>query len=904
MLTLALKTMRANKIRFIMTTSTVMVGVAFVVAAFVTADSLRSTFGDLSVDIVRGIDYNVRGKLPFGDFTRTEQPPVSEALLDTIRNVEGVEKADGTFFVDNVTPRDGSGQAVETLGAPVAGTMWTEDESLSQLYLTQGKRPVGNTQFAIDIGTAEQYDFVIGEEYQLTTPTGPRTFTLTGIMQFGWPENAGLGATFSVFDKSTAQEVLDAPNQFTEIVVRAKEGQNIDDLKARLEGALPEDVVEVVTASEVTEEFKSAFETVISIFQTVLLVFAFVILFVSAFIVSNTFNIILYQRIRELALLRSIGATPRQVRISVLLEALVIGASAVITGIALGMLGAVGIRGLFSALGASLPAGDLPLTLRTVIVAVTLGMIVTLIASFVPAVKASRTSPIAGLREDSAVSASKRHRSTRMYVGLGIATLGAALSLAGLFTDIGTGSLQLSLLGAGAAAVFIAVAIISPLVAEPIVSTIATPLITITGQMARKNAARNPQRTSATAVALTVGLALMAAVSVVGDSFSVTFNERLTSAVKADFIISAERPNPSIAKQLKADLADTGLGTVVTFTSTLVQTFPDGVPEGLYAPPGGLPGAPSDKLDDNTDTSTITPTEVESSISIVDISNINQVANLRISEGSLENFNPEKGLLIHRDTADARELAVGDEVPIRFITGNIQTMEVAAIYESDAFWADLMIDTQLGDQFTRYDEVITIKLASTQSDTAATQTAQSDTAATQTAIEDVIEDARVRLTEVTEKYGNVVLQTRAEFLADIEASRTTATTFVTVFLGFAVVLALFGIVNTLTLSVTERTREIGLLRSVGMTKRQLRVMICQEAITVALYGTLIGLVLGVIFGVAVAQAIPSNIVDQLSIPLVQLSIFAVMAAVFGLLAGLFPSFRASRMNVLQAISGE
>ena len=260
---------------------------------------------------------------------------------------------------------------------------------------------------------------------------------------------------------------------------------------------------------------------------------------------------------------------------------------------------------------------------------------------------------------------------------------------------------------------------------------------------------------------------------------------------------------------------------------------------------------------------------------------------------------------MYRDTADAQELAVGDEVSIFFITGDTRTVEVAAIYESDAFWADLIIDTQLGDSFTRFDEVITIKLDQTQSagqtqvDEASDQV-QSDTAATQI----TIEDARARLTEVTDKYANAVLQTREEFLADIEASRTTATTFVTVFLGFAVVLALFGIVNTLTLSVTERTREIGLLRSVGMTKRQLRVMICQEAITVALYGTLIGLVLGVIFGVAVAQAIPSNIVDQLSIPLIQLGIFAVMAATFGLLAGLFPSFRASRMNVLQAISGE
>jgi putative ABC transport system permease protein len=860
MLRLGIKSLLAHKVRFALTASTIVIGVAFVVAAFVTADSLRSGFDQLAEDINTGTDYTVRGELSFGDITEAVAPAVPADLVEDIAAVDGVEIAKGGLFVDGVIPVDGNGKAVTTFGPPVAGSNWLEDESLSQFFLMEGRWPVGSSEFAIDITTFtdDGYDFELGDTYQVVTPTGPREFTLTGAAQFGFPENAGVGAIFSLFDTATAQEVLGYPGEFTQIAVRADAGADIAEVQSRIEAVLP-DGVEVITAADSAEEFSDATETFIGPFQTILLVFAFIVLFVSMFIISNTFNIVLGQRVRELSLLRAVGATPQQVRRSVLTESAIIGVVASVAGLGLGMLGALGLKALFNALGASLPEGSLPLTLRTVLWAVVVGVGFTVVASLVPAIKASRISPVAGLAEGTTSDESASLGWKRLGSGGLLLAVGLVLTGFGLFGNFDGATPQLSTLGAGAAITFVAVAVLSPLVARAVVSLLARPLewiMPISGRLARANAARNPRRTSATAVALTIGLALVTMVSIVGQSLKVSFGERFANAVNADFIVTVDT-QAGLPKTLSSDIEAAGIGTPVGFDFDLVQ----------------IETGRTDEL----------TTVIQTAVTVASISDLDAVVNLGVIEGSLDGVDPQTGLLIHSDVADDEGLELGDSVDLTFVSGDRVTTTVAAIFDGSAFWSNWIIDRAL------YTQVAT--------------TAFDDIVMVQSAIDDP-DAARAAIDDVLAGYPQAVLEDRQEFQESIESSLNTVLVLVNVFLGFALLIALVGIVNTLTLSVFERIREIGLLRAVGMTRRQMRRMIRWEAAAVSLYGAVVGVVLGAAFGVATSAAIPDDIIDTIAVPIAQLVFFLIISVAFGLLAALFPAFRASRMNVLDAIADE
>ncbi len=859
MLRLGIKSLLAHKIRFALTALTIVIGVAFVVASFVTADSLRSGFDRLAEDINTGTDYTIRGELSFGDITDAVSPAVPADLVDDIAAVDGVAIAKGGLFVDGVIPVDGNGEAVTTFGPPVAGGNWLEDESLSQFFLIDGRWPVGGDEFAIDVTTYgdDSYDFEIGGTYQVVTPTGPREFTLTGTAQFGFPENAGIGAIFSLFETPTAQEVLGYPGEFTQINARAEAGADIDEVRSRIEAVLP-DGIEVLTAEDSVEEFSDATETFIGPFQTILLVFAFIVLFVSMFIISNTFNIVLGQRVRELSLLRAVGATPQQVRRSVLTESAIIGVVASVAGLGLGMLGALGLKGLFNALGASLPGGALPLTLRTVLWALVVGVGFTVAASLVPAIKASRISPVAGLAEGSTSDERASLGWKRLASGGLLLAIGLVLTGMGLFFDFDGATPQLTTLGAGAAITFVAVSVLSPLVARSVVSLLARPLVwimPISGRLARANAARNPRRTSATAVALTIGLALVTMVSIVGQSLKVSFGERLASAFTADFIVTADT-QAGLPKTLSSDIRAAGIGTPVGFDFDLVQIEADAAP---------------------------VSTVIETTLTAARIEDLDEVINVGVTEGSLDGFDPLTGLMIHTDVAENDGLWLGDQVDLTFVSGDRVTTTVAAIFEGSGFWSNWFIDSALHARVatSAFDDVVMV----------------------QSAIDDP-EAARASIDEVLDGYPQAVLEDRQEFQESIESNLNTVLVLVNVFLGFALLIALVGIVNTLTLSVFERIREIGLLRAVGMTRRQMRRMIRWEAAAVSLYGAVVGVVLGAAFGVATATAIPADIIDGVSVLIGQIVFFLVISVVFGLIAALFPAFRASRMNVLDAIADE
>ncbi len=860
MLRLGIKSLLAHKVRFALTASTIVIGVAFVVASFVTADSLRSGFDQLAEDINTGTDYTVRGELPFGDVFDAVAPPVPAELVDDIAAVDGVEIAAGGFFVDGVIPVDGSGEPVTTFGPPAAGSNWIEDESLSQFYLIDGRWPVGIGEFALDVNSFADYDFELGGTYQIVTPTGPREFTLTGTAQFGFPEDAGVGAIFSLFDSATAQEVLGYPGEFTAISVRAEAGADIAEVQTRIEAVLP-DGVEVITAAESAEEFSEGTETIIGPFQTILLVFAFIVLFVSMFIISNTFNIVLGQRVRELSLLRAVGATPGQVRMSVLTESAIIGIVASLAGLGLGMLGALGLKALFSVLGASLPESSLPLTPRTVLWAVVVGVGFTVLASLVPAFKASRISPVAGLSEGTTSDERASLGWKRLASGGVLLAIGLVLTGLGLFGDFDGATPQLSTLGAGAAVTFVAVSVLSPLVARAVVSLLARPLVwfmPISGRLARANAARNPRRTSATAVALTIGLALVTMVSIVGQSLKVSFGDRLATAFTADFIVTVDT-QAGLPQTLSKDIRAADIGTPVGFSFDLAQ---------IEADAGGA----------QTETGVI-----ETTLTVASVRDLDAVINIDVVEGSLDGFDPQNGLLIHSDVAGDEGLAVGDQVDLTFVSGDRRTVNVAAIFDGSGFWSNWFIDSALHTQVatTAFDDLVMV----------------------QSAIDDP-EAARAAIDDVLTGYPQAVLEDRQEFQDSIESGLNTVLVLVNVFLGFALLIALIGIVSTLTLSVFERVREIGLLRAVGMTRRQMRRMIRWEAAAVSLYGAVVGVMLGAAFGAATSAAIPEDIIDTIAVPYLQLFVFLVISVGFGLIAALFPAFRASRMNVLDAIADE
>ena len=430
----------------------------------------------------------------------------------------------------------------------------------------------------------------------------------------------------------------------------------------------------------------------------------------------------------------------------------------------------------------------------------------------------------------------------------------------GLFADFDSTTAQLLSLGIGAAVVFVAVAVLSPLIAGPTVAALARPLpwiLRTPGRLARDNAARSPRRTAATAVALTIGLALVAMVLVVGQSLKDTFSESLSDAVEADYVISTDTFS-GVPETLAADLRSAGAAAAVPL---------DEYPAQILSP--------------------IAPGRIEDAeLTVTDLDTIGKVANLGVTDGTLEGLDPMSALLVASDTADDWGLEVGDEVSVNLTSGETLAVTVGAVFDQTRppFWDEWIIDESLHRLTAgadRFDQWVAVNVEG------------DDPAA-----------SRALLDEVLSAYPQATLEDRQEFQASLESNLNTLLALVNVFLLFALIVALVGIVNTLTLSVFERTREIGLLRAVGMSRRQLRRAIRWEAAAISLYGAIVGVVLGLGFGIALSVAIPDDAIDRVSVPGVQIGALIIVAVAFGLLAAVFPSYRAGRMNVLEAIAAD
>ncbi|MDY7104336.1 MAG: FtsX-like permease family protein [Actinomycetota bacterium] len=847
MLKLTLRQLLSHKIRFAMTTFAVVLGVSFVVGSFTLADSLREVFGTLGDDIVEGTDAEVRGVEQFEGDASSRQL-VDESVLDVVRGVDGVEKAAGEV--------NGSAVVLDAAGEQVAADSFPQliawegappGETDGNLTIIEGAAARGE-EIAVDVDTAADEDITIGDTLTVRSAAETRELTVSGLVRFGDEDTGLAGAALWIVDPPTAQALLGLGDSFQTISVQAADGVDPVELTERIGDQLGADY-EVVTSEAVAEEFSDEFSSIIDIFRNALLAFALVALVVSAFLINNTFNIVLGQRIRELALLRALGAASRQVTFAVVAEAVAVGLIASLAGVGFGLVVALGLKALIASQGGGLPDGPLVVAPLTWVAAFVVGVGVTTVASLAPARKASTIPPVAAMRDGMAFGGASGRR--RFVIGTALLAVGAAMLGYGLFGDPGSTPALLTMLGGGALGVFVAVAALSPLVARPVVRTLGAPLARVfgtAGRLSRENAARSPQRTAATASALMVGLALVAMAATVGESLKQSFLGVIDDTITADVFVTDESfvgASPMFVDEV-SQLPE--IEAVTGFRFGQVRVDGDGK-------------------------------EVLSADGTV----LDELIDPNFVEGGTEGLTDD-GLLLHEDPATERGLHVGDTVEVVFAETGARTLTVTGIYEDASILGNWLIDqTTFEANFPPQAQVDSIA--------AATFVEGTDLNAGMAAVD-----------AVGERYPEVKIEDRAEFRANQKAQIDQTLYTISILLVFAVIIAALGIANTMALSVFERTRELGLLRAVGMSRRQLRRMVRWESVIVAVFGAVLGVGLGVVFGIGAVSAMPDSVMNTFAIPTGTLIVILVGAGIVGLVAAYLPARRAGKLDVLRAIA--
>lgn len=843
---LARKSLRARLGRTIAIAVTIVVGVSFVVGSFVLADSLRATFDNLFREVNQSVDLEVRSSVAFGSDATATRDPVPLSLAEELAAVEGVD------HVEPVIQRyaqfiDADGNLVTTQGAPLFGVSVAPDTRYEGVVVREGRFPVGPDEVGIDKATGDRAGFSVGDRVTVITDSGQREFTLVGTV--GLPNTDGFaGASLAVFDLPTALEVFDSPDAVDVIDLWLVDGADLDEVQARIEAMLPANT-EVITGDQVAEEASEAFGGFIDLFGNGLLTFAFITAFVSAFIINNVFAITIGQRLRELALLRAVGASGRQVRRMIVAEALVMSIIATIVGIA----GGVGVARLmilfFNAAGLGFPDSGTVMLLRTVVMAFVVGVGITMLSVLVPARRASRIPPVAALRPELGFAALSAKRLVAGAVATGI---GVVMFLVGLFLRPGGTPGLLFFAGLGGLMLFLGTASLSSTVARPVTRALGWPIAKLfktPGVLARENAARTPRRTSASASALMIGVALVSAAAVFATSLRDTFTRILDRSVTADYLVtdaSFQGLPPTVAETLRA-LPELSAVSPIRGTTALI----DGDQKALGA---ADPSALGDLLD------------------------------LDLTAGGYENMDID-GVLVHRDPASDLGLSVGSTLDVTFQNGTERQLTVAGIFADAAVAGNWLISLDTLEQVTDVpprDFFVVARLAE--------------------GVDAALGDLAVR--EAMEAFPQADVQSNAEFRQQQEDQINQLLIVITALLLFAIVIAVLGISITLALGVFERTREIGLLRAVGMNKRQTRRSVRWEAVIVSLFGAIVGIVLGTLIGIALALAVPDTIIDGVSFSYGIMVVILVGAVLAGLVAALYPSYKASNLDVLEAIATE
>jgi putative ABC transport system permease protein len=856
MIRVTFKGILAHKVRFLLTGVAIILGVAFICGTLVFTATINKAFDGLFTNVYANTDAVVREKATFqAEGFGSVRGRVDSSLIPEVRRTAGVAEADGTVTgFAWVVDKENEALNKSFQGPPALGFSWSDSRELSSFHLADFKGetsrpPSAPDQVVIDRNTLEKAEYTIGDTVPIVTQTGRADYQVVGAVVFGDADSL-LGATSVLFTPRTASRVLGEPGKVDEIAVKADPGVSQAEVVRNIEETLRGTRgIEVLTGEQITTQNQNDIKDQLSFFNTFLLVFGFIALIVGSFIIFNTFSIIVAQRAREMALLRAIGAKGSQVVWSVLLEAALVGVVASALGFVVGILLATGVKAALTAAGIDLPTANVTVPPSALIMSFAVGLIVTIVAAVAPALRASRIPPIAALHRVGADQSPGGWR--RVVIGISITLLGIALLLGGLFGDSGN---ALSMVGLGAFIVFLGVALLGPLIARPVSAVLGWPVRAvkgITGLLAEENAKRNPKRTAATAAALMIGVALVGLITVFGASARASVRSGIDQAMKSDYVINS---------------GGFGFGTL-----------PRVLEEQLRATPGvtQVSGTQSGAI------------EVDGGADLVlgvEPGVVDSLFDLQVSDGSLPALRLD-GIAVKRSKADDEGWQVGDEVRVLFPAGNRRTFTIQAIFDQTQVPTVPNYVISTAAFAANYPNVF---------DSAIYVNTEGGTSRAN----------RAALERTLEEYPNGELKDRAEFKQQQTQQIEGFLSFVTALLLFAVFIAVFGIANTLGLSIIERTRELGLMRAVGMTRRQVRSLVRWEAVIIALLGAFLGIVIGVAFGWVIVEALRSEGISEFRAAPVRLFVIFLVAAVFGVLAAILPARRAAKLDVLQAISTE
>jgi putative ABC transport system permease protein len=846
---LALKSLWGRRVRALGTTFAVVIGIAFVAGSYVLTDTIFAAFDEIFNESLKGTSVVITAKNPVKQESG-ETPTFSSSVLPKVKRTGGVRLASGAIF----TPGgffDPEGNAVGAKFAPkfISSTL---PDGLESLNYIEGHRPHGPTETSLDKAAAEDAGLKMGEKLTIVGQGSARSYRLVGFTQLGSASFGG--SSIAQVTLPVAQQITHKEGRFDQISVAAEEGVSPETLKRRIEGVVPPNV-RVETAKEKADRGSEEIRENLGFLQTVLLVFGFVAVFVGAFLIFNTFSITVAQRVTEFGLLRTLGASRRQILLSVLFEAVAIGLLGALIGIAGGYVMAELLNALLEAFGVDLPTTGLVLESRTVIVALLVGILVTAVSSMIPALRSTRVPPIAALHVfEQAPSSGRRLVFLAISILLGLGGLG--LLLIGLFGNAGGGTSAV-LLGGGAVAIVLGVSLFSPRLVPPLAAVAGWPMERVrrlTGRLARENSQRNPSRTAVTAAALMIGLALVTFVTV----FAAGLKSSVASVIDENFAgglmiqnTDGFSPIPNAASTAAAKVP--GVESVATIRSVQAKLIPGGGTTQITAPTH-------------------------------DIGNALKVDWKKGGPSTLRNLTDSEAVLSNSYASD-HNLEIGDRFRLLSQTGAKPSFRVVGEFDSklDLFGSILITQPVLSRDFAQTEDTIDF-----------IQTAHG-------ANQEKVQAELTKLVETSFPTAEVLNQ--QELKESREEQVDQLVNLFNALLILAIVISLFGIANTLALSIHERTRELGMLRAIGMSRRQVRTMVRYEAVITALIGAILGIVLGVIFAALLAQPLKDE-GFVLSYPIGSLIALLFLAALAGVLAAIPPAFRASRLNVLESLQYE
>ncbi len=842
---LTLRNLWARKFRLISLLGIIVTGVGFMAGVLVLKDTINKTFEDLFAGTYANASAVVRSKAVFtSDQAGAVRNRLPATLVDRVGTAPSVRAADG-IVQTTAQALDRNDKTIGGGGAPTFGYNWAPTPEANPYKLVNGRAPQADGEVVIDRLVAKKGSYAVGDSMKVLTSAGNETFTVSGVATFGTADSSG-GATAVLFTTAKAQQLANAPGQFDEIIVVGREGASQtkvrDEVASTIAGT--DGNAEVLTAKARADESASDIKKALGFFSTFLLIFAVVAIFVGMFVIFNMFKIVVDQRTREMALLRAIGASSAQVRRSVLLESGVIGLVGSGLGVAFGLAMATLLKGVLKAFGIDIPATGLVLAPRTVVVAVIVGMLTTVVSAWFPARKAAKVPPIAALRD----VAIDRAASSVVRAVIGV----IMLTVAGLALAVGLIGGTIVLVGLAFVVAILGVAVLGPVLARPISRFIGAPLPAMrgmTGTLARENASRNPRRTSATALALTIGVALVSGVLVMASSIKSSVANTIDKQIAGDYVIQEKGFGQigfttKVADQVRST---TGVAYVMQlrFTVALVAG------------------------------------KVQT-VEAVDAAKVEAVVNLGRVQGKLTEVTGTKAAVSEK-YAKSNALAIGSTLPISFVKGDA-TFTVASIYEKTELAGSVLVGLDVFDRYTANtnDNVLLIDLVNGTSPAS----------------------VRPALDAIVSGFPTAEVQDRTEFKQSQAAQVNQLLALIYVLLALAIVIALFGIANTLSLSIHERRRELGLLRAVGQFRSQTRSAVRWESAIIAVFGTLLGLGVGVAFGAAIVKALHKEGITILTLPITGLVIITLLGALAGITASIRPAWRAAKLDVLQALATE